>query len=484
MILIMALTCTANAATRESVKAFNVIAKIAIDRSQVDAHAMVEEISEAIKDEFAHNFCYSLKPISAEENMEGKDYVDIVHFPPVNIQGQTEYAALVELWSDKDDYYLRKLSPKYGINAPWAVSVYTISAPSLQMLSVAHPEVNISGNEDQLTDYIVVAALNPMAISKVGYADLSGFKNLMFNSHCRSLASQMKWGVSNALLFETEYDWDMGTSSYFWWRPQFDVKDLLGGVEITSADVANLPQNVSMPSVTIPNASAEGVAAALKSYMRMTMPMYKSGGAMANFNGLVREFMGELFAWDGQAPFDESYDNPMYDPSNPMTGGPFVDVYFEDVADMKAQLPSLLNMFFVPMWSGQNPAGMPLMTQGWKFPRAFALGSNDEVQIVELCTMFYAGMALGTGMHHTPAMPCMAGIYQDGNNAVAQMFTAKATFGAFFIDSVNAMQTMNMEVQTYLFALFPEVIYNDVAAMYNGAFQQAGIDQRFEIRPF
>jgi len=49
---------------------------------------------------------------------------------------------------------------------------------------------------------------------------------------------------------------------------------------------------------------------------------------------------------------------------------------------------------------------------------------------------------------------------------------------------VNAMSLMNMEVQTYLFALFPEVIYNDVAAMYNGAFQQAGIDQRFEIRPF
>jgi hypothetical protein len=41
-----------------------------------------------------------------------------------------------------------------------------------------------------------------------------------------------------------------------------------------------------------------------------------------------------------------------------------------------------------------------------------------------------------------------------------------------------------MDVQTYLFALFPEIIYNDVAAMYNGAFQAAGIDVRFPIRAF
>jgi hypothetical protein len=64
------------------------------------------------------------------------------------------------------------------------------------------------------------------------------------------------------------------------------------------------------------------------------------------------------------------------------------------------------------------------------------------------------------------------------------MFTAKATFAAFFKDSVTAMGNMNMDVQTYLFALFPEIIYNDVAAMYNGAFQAAGIDVRFPIRAF
>ncbi len=474
----------AGAATLQDVDSFTILGKIAVDRSQCDIHMVVEEVAEAIKDEFQHNLCYTLEPISAEENMEGKDVVEIVHFPTVAIGGQSEYAALVELWSNKDDDYLARLSPKYGINAPWAVSVYTVSAPTLQMLSAAHPELSLSGHEDQLTDYVVVAALNPMAVSKVGYADLSGFKNTLFNAHCTSIATQIKWGVTNALNYETNYDWDMGTQSFFWWRPQFDIADLLKGLEITNDDVEAMPISETMPSLTIPNTNAEDVAAALKGYMKATMPMYKSGGAMFNFSSLVQEFMAQLFAWNGQTPFDESYDNPMYDPANPMTGGPLIDVYFEDVADMKAQLPTLLNQFFVPMWSGQNPAGMPLMTQGWKFPRAFALGNNDEVQIVELCTMFYANMALGTGLHHTPAMPCMAAIYQDGDAAVAQMFTAKTTFGAFFKDSVTAMDNMNMEVQTYLFALFPEVIYNDVAAMYNGAFQQAGIAQRFEIRPF
>lgn len=485
--LTMLLTCTAQAATSNNVSAFNVIAKIAIDRSQVDEHALVEEIAEAIKGEFANYNYNHLKPISAEENMEGLDVVDIVHFPAVNIQGSTEYAALVELWSPRDNYYLERLSPKYGVNAPWAISVYTISAASLQMLSVAHPELNPAGSEDQFTDYIVVSAINPLAVSKVGYTDLPRFHNLMFNAHCARVKSEIKAGVSNALCYDTDLDWDMASKffSRWWWKaPAFDVNDLLAGVDITNSDVAGLPQDVTMPSVTIPGASATDVAAALKGYMRATMPMYKSGGPLANFNGLVREFMGDLFSWSGQAPFDKSYENPMYDPSNPATGEPLMDIYFEDVADMKAQVPTLLNMMFVPMWTGQNPARMPLMTQGWKFPRAFALGNNDEVQIIELCTMFYAQMALGTGMHHTPAMPCMAAVYQDGDDAVAQMFTAKATFSAFFKDSVIAMDTMNMEAQTYLFAIFPEVIYNDVAAMYNGAFQQAGIDARFEIRPF
>ncbi|MEA3465164.1 MAG: hypothetical protein U9R29_04040, partial [Thermodesulfobacteriota bacterium] len=136
--------------------------------------------------------------------------------------------------------------------------------------------------------------------------DLPRFANMMFNAHCARIESKIKTGVSNALYYETDLDWDMAGQSFsrWWWHaPSFDINDLLAGVDITNSDVA-------------------------------------------------------------------------------------------------------------------------------------------------------------------------------------QMFTAKATFGAFFKDSVNAMATMNMEVQTYLFAIFPEVIYNDVAAMYNGAFQQAGIDARFEIRPF
>lgn len=484
----LALTCwfagTASAATSQDVKSFTVLGKIAIDRSTADTQAIVEEVAEAIRDEFAHNGCYSLKPISAEENMEGKDVVDIVHFPTVAIQGQTQYGALIELWSNKDDQWLKTLSPRYGVNAPWAVAVYTVSAPTLQMLSAAYPDIRLAGHEDQLTDYIVVAALNPLAVSKVGYADLTGTKNSLFNLHCRTVASQIKWGVRNALNYETDYRWELDSPLQSWWGPRFDVADLLEGVEITNADIAGMSMNSIMPSVAIPGYSAAEVADALKAYMRATLPMFKNGAPLGNFSALVQEFMAELFAWDGQTPFNESYDNPMYDPSNPQTGGPIIDVYFSDVADMKAQLPSLLNQFFVPMWTGQNPAGMPLMTQGWKFPRAFALGNNDQVQIVELCTLFYANMALGTGVHHAPAMPCMASIYQDGDAAVAQMFTAEATFGAFFKDSVTAMQNLNMEVQTYLFALFPKVIYNDVAAMYNGAFQQAGIEQRFEIRPF
>jgi hypothetical protein len=483
-ILSVFMAFAANAATSEDVNSFNILAKYAVDRNTTDVKTVIDEVAEAIKDEFDQSRFYSLKPISATENMEGLDVVDIVEFPEVDIQGTTEYAALVELWSSKDDYFLKKLSPKYGINAPWAVSVYSVSGATLQMLSVAHPELDMTGNEDKLTDYIVVAALNPMAISKVGYSDLSRFENLLFNAHCKSLESQIKSGVKNALYYETSIDWDMGDSGFFWFKkPAFSIDPLLEGLDITAADVASLPATIATPSVTIPGGDAEDVANALKSYMQATAPMYKTGGQMENFNLLVRQFMGELFAWTGQAPFEGTYDNPMYNPSDP-NSDPFVDVYFSDVADLEANLPALLNMFFMPVWTGQNPAQMPLMTQGWKFPRAFALGSNDEVQIIELCTMFYAQMALGTGMHHSPAMPCMAGVYQDGDDAVAQMFTAKATFSAFFKDSVTAMGTMNMDVQTYLFALFPEIIYNDVAAMYNGAFQQAGIAERFEIHQF
>lgn len=473
--------------TSSGVEPFNVIAKLPVDRTQVNVHEVVDEVSQAIKDEFGARSCYGLKPITATENMENLDAVDVVHFPPVNIQGNTEYAALVELWANGDDFYLDRFGPEYGINAPWAVSVYTISAPTLQMLSMAHPDVDVANNMDQITDYVVVAALNPDAVSRVGYNDLSGFRKALFNTHCEKTSFQLSLGIKNALRYGTYYDWDIESSSlaFSWWKqPSFNVADLLRGSEITSDDMEALPADVVTPSVRIPYADAAQVADALKGYMKQTAPLYKNADALKPFSDMVRQFMGELFAWDGQQMFEGHYQNPMYDPNNSATGGPVVSVYFADIEDMKAQLPSLLNQFFLPMWEGQNPAGIPLTTQGWKFPRAFALGYDEEVQIVELCSMFYAEMALGTGLHHTPAMPCMAAVYQDGDDAVAQMFTAKATFAAFFKDSVTAMGNMNMDVQTYLFALFPEIIYNDVAAMYNGAFQAAGIDARFPIRAF
>lgn len=473
--------------TSSGIEPFNVIAKLPVDRTQVDIHEVVNEVSQAIKDQFGSRSYYRLKPITATENMENLDVVDVVHFPPVNIQGSTEYAALVELWATSDDYYLNRLGAEYGINAPWAVSVYTISAPTLQMLSMAYPNVDVANNMDQITDYVVVAALNPDSVAKVGYNDLSAFNKSLFNTHCDKTSAQISLGVKNALRYGTHYAWDIEGSSlaFSWWQqPSFNVADLLRGSEITNEDIEALPADVVTPSVRIPNADATQIAAALKGYMKQTAPLYKNATMLKPFSDMVRQFMAELFAWDGQQMFEGHYQNPMYDPSNPATGTPVVSVYFADLEDMKAQLPSLLNQFFLPMWEGQNPAGIPLTTQAWKFPRAFALGYNDEVQIVELCSQFYAEMALGTGMHHTPAMPCMASVYQDGTDAVAQMFTAKATFAAFFKDSVIAMKNMNMEVQTYLFALFPDIIYNDVAAMYNGAFQAAGIDTRFPIRSF
>ena len=194
-LLVLLFSSSLYALSYSDAQPFNIIAKLAVDRNTDDVHEMVAEVAEAIKEEFAVGGCYTLKPICATENMEGADSVEVVHFPAVNIQGSTEYAALVELWSDRDDYFLARYGAEYGINAPWAVSVYTISAPTLQMLSMAHPELNIADNMDQITDYIVVAALNPDAVAKVGYSDLPRFHKRIFSAHCASINTQIAWGV-------------------------------------------------------------------------------------------------------------------------------------------------------------------------------------------------------------------------------------------------------------------------------------------------
>ena len=62
------------------------------------------------------------------------------------------------------------------------------------------------------------------------------------------------------------------------------------------------------------------------------------------------------------------------------------------------------------------------------------VSSPGKSRVIEFCNGKYAGMAMGTGLRHGPALPCEVSVHSDGTNIYIDMLDADAIFSIFFHD--------------------------------------------------
>jgi uncharacterized protein (DUF302 family) len=67
-------------------------------------------------------------------------------------------------------------------------------------------------------------------------------------------------------------------------------------------------------------------------------------------------------------------------------------------------------------------------------PAMGVAGNTDKSRVIEFCNGKYAGMAMGTGLRHGPALPCEVSVHSDGTNIYIDMLDADAIFSIFFHD--------------------------------------------------
>ncbi len=446
------------AAVSYPVMPFTVIKKLPVDPATIDRKALVHEVAETIKEhiEDYSNGYFTL--MTANDGMDPLP-VEIIEFPTTPIQGQDEFAAVVEVLTAKDSKFYSQFGNGKAVSGPWSISVYTSSSLTAQMFKQLGDLLGIELGPEDPADYVLVSIINPLAVSKISFQELNWWDNLKFNQHCKLVSDRLTDALNRILAEQTTYDWRMNLN------PMYN-----GLLPITDADLDKLTEDDITPTVVVPNADANSLADAFTGYVRALAPMYNSG-PLADLNQMVQVLFGSLFSWmDPDTPFD--CDLTPY-------GGPIL--HFNNLDDFKTQFPGMVDSMFGPLWD-QN-----LTTQGWKYGRRLQVGDAGNIaNLMEMCTKFYAITALSSGLHHTPAMPCMVSIYQDGDDAGLNMYTAKATFTFFFKDATMMMELMNMPVQAFMFSAFPDFVYNDLAALLNGSLVAAGVDPayRFPIKRF
>jgi rhodanese-related sulfurtransferase len=122
------------------------------------------------------------------------------------------------------------------------------------------------------------------------------------------------------------------------------------------------------------------------------------------------------------------------------------------------EIGSMLGMAATDIW----PNGYTL--QQWKVVRSmnFSRVAGRELSMIELCQDFYAGMVLGFGPHHQPALPCGLLIWkaEDGKIHVG-LHNPQFLLGLFFSD-VQLGDDPVSQRSGQLFQSFPTIVFNEL----------------------
>jgi hypothetical protein len=457
-VIILFLTAPLQAAVSYPVMPFLVIKKLQIDPATTDRKALVHEVAETIKENIEDYSSGYFTLMTSEDGMDAAP-IEIIEFPTTPIEEQEEFAAQVEVLTAKDSEFYHQFGNAKAVSGPWSIIIYSSSSLTAQMLNHLGGSLGIELGPHNPANYVLVSIINPLAVSKISFQDLNKRDNRRFNRHCWQVRCNLTTALNCILAEQTDYAWRYNFNSMY-----------NGLLPIINADLDKLTEDEITPTVVVPDYDANKLADTYTEYIRDLAPMYKSGGDLADFNKMVQVLFSSLFGW--KDPGDS------FDCDLTSYGGPVL--HFENIDDFKSQFPAMVDELFGPLWKNN------LASQGWKYARRLQVGDEGNINLMEMCTKFYAVTALGTGLHHTPAMPCMASIYQEGDDVGLNMFTAKATFTFFFKDATMMMELMDMPVQAFMFSAFPDFVYNDLAALMNGSLAAEGIDKsyRFPIKRF
>jgi hypothetical protein len=158
-----------------------------------------------------------------------------------------------------------------------------------------------------------------------------------------------------------------------------------------------------------------------------------------------------------------------------------------------AVLPSAMMNFLggrmsFEAFSGMMAQGPMVWGQGGSFQDWVVLrtvevaGPNGtSMQVIELCQEFYAGTALGFGLHHMPVMPCAIGVWEDAQGVHVSILNTVFLFGYLFSD----VQLDPNQPIAQIFSIFPAFVFNDLAGGVNAALAGLGLPQteRFALLP-
>jgi len=144
------------------------------------------------------------------------------------------------------------------------------------------------------------------------------------------------------------------------------------------------------------------------------------------------------------------------------------------------------------MGQGSNLWGQGATFQTWKSVRVLDMSRPGlgTVKVVELCQPFYAAVALSSGLHHMPAMPCAVSVWRGQDGLVhINVLDPAFIFGVFFRDAAKMMADLAptnpmMARMGALFAVFPTFVFNEIVAVTNAALGELGTEQSFTYHQF
>ncbi len=157
----------------------------------------------------------------------------------------------------------------------------------------------------------------------------------------------------------------------------------------------------------------------------------------------------------------------------------------------EAMMPEMLGRYVAEELSFEEMLGMMEMGfdmwphgftfQQWVHARTLDLSSpgTGAIHLIELCQPFYAAVALSSGLHHMPAMPCAVTVWEVDGGVALNVLDPAFIFAYLFADAADTMPPALQK----LFGLFPAFVYNEMVTLVNAGLRNLGYQNAYELHP-
>jgi len=333
---------------------------------------------------------------------------------------------MMEISFSKDSVFLAN-GLNHGIMLPWQIAIFTQQ------------------------DTLYVTAGVPETLVRLVFRDAINYDRLV--SLARDYHRQIRTVVASALEGMEGFHTNVNQT----WMKRDNTPFSLGEQEIAELESrlkTPLTLEFIAPSVTInTELSVDEVTRAIEdAFLAVTV-------ADMNRNGEIAEDVNENGITDDQEVLQQA-----------VMG--FIKSNEPDMAGMRAMIEEANGV-----WAN----GKTL--QQWNVARTLTLGDDEvgRLNLIQLCQSFYGGMALGFGLQHIPAMPCIAGVWKEEDGIHINLADPRFLF-AYLFSGVQLDQDDEVQQRMgALFQLFPSMVFNELVSVLNVVVAELGGTQPFEF---